>query len=39
MLSPFLGMDPYLEDSRCWGVFHARFMAGMMDSLNANLTE
>ncbi len=38
MLSPFPGMDPYLEDRRWWEVFHSRFIAGMMDALNANLS-
>lgn len=38
MLSPFPGMDPYLEDRRWWEVFHSRFIAGMMDALNENLS-
>ncbi len=38
MLSPFPGMDPYLEDKRWWEVFHSRFIAGMMDALNSRLS-
>lgn len=38
MPSPFPGMDPYLEDHRLWEVFHSRFIAGMMDALNAKLS-
>ena len=38
MPSPFPGMDPYLEDKRWWEVFHSRFIAGMMDALNSQLS-
>ena len=38
MPSPFPGMDPYIEDKRWWEVFRARFIAGMMDALNSQLS-
>ena len=39
MLSPFPGMDPYLEDKRWWSVFHTAFIVGLMERLNRSLPD
>jgi hypothetical protein len=35
MASPFLGMDPYLEDNEIWSGFHHRLADEVADQLNA----
>ena len=37
MRSPFLGMDPYLEDSNIWPGFHHRLADELADRLNARI--
>ncbi len=33
MLSPFPGMNPYLEDARTWSGFHATFLSRIVDQV------
>ena len=37
MLSPFPGMDPYLEEPRLWPGVHANFIVAMQELLNKRL--
>lgn len=37
MLSPFPGMDPYLEDPRIWADFHAHLVSRLSVALNQGL--
>jgi hypothetical protein len=39
MLSPFPGMDPFLEISGDWRDFHSRFLNGIADELSDQLPE
>jgi Protein of unknown function (DUF4058) len=39
MLSPFPGMDPFLEISGDWRDFHARFLTGCADAISDQLPE
>ena len=39
MLSPFPGMDPFLEISGDWRDFHARFLNGCADAISDQLPE
>jgi hypothetical protein len=37
MVSPFPGMDPYLEQPAFWSSFHSKFVVAMADAIEAQL--
>ncbi|MDB5387932.1 MAG: hypothetical protein JWM11_3578 [Planctomycetaceae bacterium] len=39
MPSPFPGLDPYVENSRWWNVFHTAFIVEVMEQLNRDLPD